>query len=322
MTAPASLSRRRGRCSTGGRRIPPAASPPLGHAQRGGAGPLKSAVQLAESASPSLEALAAHSEAAAELLAADDHRYKKVAVDLFAGSNLTAAGLGFLPVLGMTGVGVFPIPYIQLRPEELQTLQAQKNGADAKAQAALGGVVQAQLAGQLVTEVSAYRTADEAYRLAQGQLVPERTRAAASGDGEAQHALAEAQTQAEAFKTQRDQAQAQINYLLGHPIDAAIDFGQDPQKMIGELQAIYARQSPLDAHRQVLAQRVATTQAVETIVDKNLKVQELRIEPVSLIGRSLGRLISALSGSGQQVSEGAEICAHGGAEAVRRRCRG
>ena len=50
------------------------------------------------------------------------------------------------------------------------------------------------------------------------------------------------------------------------------------------LQRRLARDNPLAAARDVLKSRVDVAKAVETVIDKNLQTQKIRLEPVSLIG--------------------------------------
>ncbi|PIR18847.1 MAG: hypothetical protein COV48_05250, partial [Elusimicrobia bacterium CG11_big_fil_rev_8_21_14_0_20_64_6] len=72
----------------------------------------------------------------------------------------------------------------------------------------------------------------------------------------------------------------------------------DAESALAALDARASRLDPIAAARDALVSRLKIARAVETAVDKGLKVDRLRLEPISMVGRSLGRLIAALSGDG------------------------
>ncbi len=79
-------------------------------------------------------------------------------------------------------------------------------------------------------------------------------------------------------------------------MDAPLSFAPDPDTALAGFTGRVAALDPVGASRDALVSRVKIAQAVEAAADKNLKVDQLRFEPISLIATSLGRLINALSG--------------------------
>ncbi|MBI4422817.1 MAG: hypothetical protein HY554_03775, partial [Elusimicrobia bacterium] len=259
---------------------------------------LASTLAQAAKVSPSLEALALRSQAAAELARAGGHRVGKWGVDVYVGTFLTADGVGWIPALGVTGFGVFPIPWAQLRPDELKALEVKRHSSESAAFAHLRDWLETDLAAQLVSHYADYRAARETLQIAERELLPAREREAASGRPEAARALAQARLEAEDARSRGAKALGALNLLLGRPPEADLDLAQAPEELARQLRELVERTRPVEAKRRAFAQRVETARAVETIVDKDLKVKELRLEPVSLIGQALGRILSAFSGSG------------------------
>jgi hypothetical protein len=247
--------------------------------------------------SPSWDALAQRSAAAQELTEEASHRFQSVSADIVIGSNLTSTGLALLPAFGITGLAAFPIFNVALQPEELKELSVDRRGAEAQTYSRLHDKVGGDLALQLFQGYSAYRSSQESLEVYRSQIIPELEQ---GQDGSSQKAMAldQARLRAQALAGDAAQAQSQLNYLLGQPLSAPITLGDSLDTALVELKERLGKADPLDASRDVLTSRVKVAQSVEQIVDKNLTVQTIRVEPISLIGRSLGRLISALSGDG------------------------
>ncbi len=258
---------------------------------------LNEGIDAALKNSSSWDALAQRSQAAQELTEEASHRFQNVSADIVIGSNLTATGLALLPAFGITGLAVFPIFNVSLQPEELKDLSVERHGSEAQMYSRLHDKVGGDLALQLFSGYSAYRSSIASLQVFQNQIIPELEK---GQDGSTQKAmeLDQARLREKAMEGDARQAQSQLNYLLGQPLDSAIKLSDDMDTALGELQAKLAKADPLTASRDVLASRVKVAQSVETIVDKNLTVQTIRVEPISLIGRALGRLVSALSGDG------------------------
>ena len=72
----------------------------------------------------------------------------------------------------------------------------------------------------------------------------------------------------------------------------------DAESALSALAARSAALDPAAAAREALESRLKIARAVEQAVDKGLRVDRLRLDPISMVGRSLGRLIAALSGDG------------------------
>ena len=264
---------------------------------------LDSALNAVEMNSDSLESVALRSEAAQELIDAASRRIEKVTVDLNLGVNLTAAGVAWIPAFGITGLGLFPIVSVRIKPEELKELETSRRTGESAMYAGLSRNLQSQLAMQFFTAYNGYRSAKEALAIYEGEILPELRRAAQGGSASALRELAEAEAQFAGLKGEQGQTLSLLNHLLGRPGDHLIMDELAMERALEQLKARFTQDSPLDSKLSVLKSRVETARAVETIVDKNLKLQELRAEPVSLIGRSIGRLIDALSGSGDPSPE-------------------
>jgi hypothetical protein len=256
---------------------------------------MKGAFDQAARTSPNWEALALRSQAAAELLAASDRRVRKVDVDLNLGSNLTATGLALLPVFGITGLSAMPIVGVQLAPEELRQLDVARTGAEAGLYARLRDKAAADAALGLTRATIDASWLDRQQALYRDQLLPGLE---AAQDGSAAKALelSEARAAYADLAARRRQATAAMNQMLGRPLDSALSFAPDTGLALAAFAGRAAALDPVAAARDALASRVKIARAVEVAVDKHLKVDQLRLEPISLIGQSLGRLVSALSG--------------------------
>src|SRR6185312_14487456 len=86
------------------------------------------------------------------------------------------------------------------------------------------------------------------------------------------------------------------NLLLGRAADSELTVNMDERTALEALSRLLAAKRPVETQRRILQARVGVARAVEDMVDKNLKVDVLRLEPVSLVVRSLGRLMNALGG--------------------------
>ena len=253
------------------------------------------AFDQAAASAPNWEAMARRSEAARELMEASDRRVRKVELDVTLGTNLTATGVALLPLFGITGLGAMPVVGVSLAPEELRQLDVTRTGAQAglysrlrdkaSADASLDVTRAAVDASYLGRQIALYR--DELLpALEQGQ------------DGSSQKAreLTEARAAYADLRSRRQETGSALNQLLGRPLDAPLEFAPDPDLALAAFAGRSARLDPVAASRDALVSRVKIAQAVEAAADKNLKVEQLRFEPISLIGTSLSRLIAALSG--------------------------
>jgi hypothetical protein len=256
---------------------------------------LGQSLALAQKNSLSVEALAMRSQAARELVEAASGRFAKVSVDLNIGVNITAAGVAWIPAFGLTGLGIFPIFNVDLRPEELEALTVQRHESEAGLYTRLGDKVSGDIALQLFEAYAAFKSLDEMVGIYERELVP----GLAGGSGASvSFNLDKALSELDELKAKRKQSLSVINYLLGRPLGMSLTMEESLESALGRLSGAFSQKPPLEAGLDVLRSRLAIARASETIVDKNLRVQNIRIEPISLIGRSLGRLISALSGDG------------------------
>ncbi len=263
---------------------------------------LDQAAQEAFSRSHTREELVLREQSAEEMTKSNDHRIQKAFLDLHVGYGLTATGVGFLPQLGITGIPITPIFGFEFKPEELRELQQQEGQGQTEYYKALQGKLEAGLAVQFYQNVVAMDASARSINVMDGKLLPDLEAAAsrAKQAGNSTDAIA-AQRKYDAAVMRREQAglalkqsMSTINYLLGRGADSPLSLDITPDQALASLKEILARVKPVDAQQRVLDARVKTARAVQVMADKDLKKEQLAMEPVSIVVRSLGRLFSAL----------------------------
>ncbi|MCX5789372.1 MAG: hypothetical protein NTX64_12815, partial [Elusimicrobia bacterium] len=263
-------------------------------------GSFDQAFALAQRNSRSLAEIGLREQAAAAMAEANSHRIQNVKLDLVVGAGLTADGVGWIPGIGMTGVGVTPILTFELKPEELRELQVAQGKAETEMYAALKTQLEINLAVQFYQNAATAKATQAAYWTLDQQTIPrlrqELTQAAgADAKARAQRTLDEALQAEDQVWLAHRQALATLNYLLGRPPEAKLEVALSPEASLAELKRILAVKRPAETSRMILEQRVAVARAVETMADKDLKVEQLRLEPVSMVVRNIGRLLNTLS---------------------------
>lgn len=258
---------------------------------------MNAAFDQAVAKSASWEALARRSQAAQELLEASDRRIRKVDLDLSVGANITAAGVALIPAFGLTGLAVLPVVGVDLAPEELRELDVKRHGAESGLYSKLQDKTAADMAFNLTRALLDASYAAKQAALYEGELIPA-LEAAQDGSPAQAEKLRAARAALIDLNSRRYESQAAANHLLGRPMDSRLMLTVDADEALAALAGRAARLDPVAASRDALRSRLEIARAVETAVDKGLKVDRLRLEPISMIGRSLGRLISALSGDG------------------------
>ncbi len=253
------------------------------------------AFAAASANSENLYEIAKRQEAAEEMARAADHRVQKAWLDINVGMGLTAQGVGWLPSIGITGIPVTPVLGFELKPEEMRELQVTQHSQQAEYYNALKGRVEAGLAVQFYQNMVVLRSAESRLAVYDGRLLPELAAAAASGAPDAVRRHDEAKVAREKAALEFAHARETINFLLGRPADASVTAAIDERQALEALSRLLAAKDPVATQRRILEARVATAKAVEELVDKDLKVELLQLEPVSLVVRSLGRLMGALS---------------------------
>ncbi|MBI3504984.1 MAG: hypothetical protein HY059_09100 [Proteobacteria bacterium] len=261
------------------------------------------AFRLASQNSHNLAEIARRQEAAAHMTAANEGRIRRAYVDLVAGMNLTSSGLALIPQFGITGLPVMPILGFELQPAELETIQVRRGEAEKEMYENVKKKVELGLAVQFYNNVVLLKTAEDTAKVLDEQLVPrleaEAAQARASGNAAAaQMALARAKDQRNQIWLTAVHARQTLNHLLGRSPDAPIDVSVTVQSAFQSLQRIIAEKKPVETVKKILDARVQIARGVQTRVDKGLKIEELKFEPISLIMRSVGRLVSALSQAG------------------------
>ncbi|MBI5240288.1 MAG: hypothetical protein HY926_07425 [Elusimicrobia bacterium] len=254
----------------------------------------------------SLREVAQRVQAAAAMTEANDHRIQKAALDIVFGTGLTATGVAWIPQMALTGFPVMPVLQFELKPEELRELQTAQGAGQTEYFSRLKTRLEADLAVRFTQNLLAYQTALRAQGVLEGRLIPhleaalaaEQARAVPGGASVAATAAArrldEARGRLEQSRLAARQAQAAMNYLMGRPEGSELQIAVDGEAALAALDRILQAKDPVAAQRAVLASRVEVARAVETMVDKDLKVEQLTIEPVGLVVRTLGRLFTAI----------------------------
>lgn len=253
------------------------------------------AFAAASANSNNLFEIAKRQEAAEEMARAADHRVQKAWLDVNVGMGLTAQGVGWLPSIGITGIPVTPVLGFELKPEEMRELQVKEHTQQAEYYDALKTRVESGLAVQFYQNMVVLRSAESRLAVYDGRLLPELEAAAAAGGAEAQRRYDQAKVAREAAALDFAKARETINFLLGRPANARVEAAIDERQALEALSRLLAAKDPVGTQRRILQARVSTAKAVEDLVDKNLKVELLQLEPVSLVVRSLGRLMGALT---------------------------
>jgi hypothetical protein len=256
---------------------------------------MRGAFDQAAKSAPDLASLARRSLAARQLLDAADHRIQGVSLELDAGANLTATGIALIPALGVTGLGVWPILGVDVSPDELTGLETARRGAEAGLYSRLADKASADSALSVTRAAVDGSFLDREIALYRATILPQLERAQ-DGSSDRALALARARGALADLVSRRGQTALAMNQLLGRPLDATLTFAPDPGTAVAAFQGRAAALDPVAAARDALESRVKIARAVEAEVDKGLKVDQLRLEPISLIGKSLGRLVAALSG--------------------------
>ena len=254
------------------------------------------AFAAASASSHNLGEIAKRQEAAEEMARAADHRIKAW-LDINVGIGLTAQGVGWIPSLGITGIPITPVLGFELKPEEMRELQVKEHAQQSEYYKALKERVESGLAVQFYKNMVALRAAESQIAVYDGRVLPHLRDLAAAGAPGAVRRYDEAKLAREAALLEFAKSRETINYLLGRPAESKIEIAMDERQSLEALSRLLAAKDPVATQRRILAARVATSKAVEELVDKNLKVELLQLEPVSLVVRSFGRLLGAMTDS-------------------------
>ncbi|MBI4376686.1 MAG: hypothetical protein HY549_09585 [Elusimicrobia bacterium] len=234
--------------------------------------------------SHSLKEVALKQEAAQWMGRFNDHRIQKVFLDLHVGAGFNSHGVGWLPSMGITGIPVTPIFGLEFKPSELRELQLSQDKDQSEYYGQLKTRLESVLALNLFQNVAAYHAALEALRQ-YDRLIPQ-----LSG-----RQLDEAKAKREQVLLTGRSAVATLNHLLGRTAESPLEIDISAEQALAAVESILEAKKPRQAERRILEARVRLAQAHEQIVTKNLKVEQLATEPFSIFGRSLGRLVKALS---------------------------
>jgi hypothetical protein len=260
--------------------------------------------------SRSLSEIGYRGQAAALMAEAEAHRIQKLYLDVFIGSNLTADGVGWLPSIGVTGIPITPMLTFKLKPEELMELQVSENQALSSYYDGIKTKVEIDLAMELYRNIATWEHAWAQKEMLEREILPaleaDLARAQAGvtgGDREgtvaaAQKALDDARRRLTLVGERSAQTAGTLNYLMGRPPGAPVRLSMTSSQAFAQLQTLLADKHPVENDRRILADRVKWARDVEVRIDKGLKIEELRTEPVSLVLRSLIRLAGALTEDG------------------------
>ncbi len=275
---------------------PPAQAPPLSVSNLG------DAIQTAFKNS-SLESLALHQEEFQALAKADNHVTQKFWINLMIGADLTATGTGFLPSFGFTGFPILPIPGARFQPEELRELQVSADKGKSAYYGALESKLKIETALQMYQDVVQAKTAQSIIAQVDQKVIPDLNeklaQAQSSGDRARMSQIKKEIFNAKLWRAQmvltNDEAHSALNVLMGRPADSALSIDLSPEDAYQQLQETLKNQNLPEIQKTIFDARVQVAKAYQQMVDKNLKVQEVSADPISLTARTIGRLISALS---------------------------
>ncbi len=272
------------------------AAPPISVSDLGGA--LQTAFQ-----NSSLEALALHQEEFQALAKADNHVTQKFWINLMIGADLTATGTGFLPSFGFTGFPILPIPGARFQPQELKELQVKADRGQSAYYGALESKLQVETALQMYQDIVQAKAAQSIIAQMDEKVLPDLERQFSQAQASHDRARAD-KVQKEIFSAKlwraqmvltNDEAHSALNVLMGRPPDSPLSIDISPEKAYQQLQETLKGQNLVEAQKTIFAARVQVAKAYQKMVDRNLKVQDVSADPISLTARTIGRLISALS---------------------------
>ncbi len=275
---------------------PPAQAPPISVSNLG------DAIQTAFKNS-SLESLALHQEEFQALAKADNHVTQKFWINLMIGADLTATGTGFLPSFGFTGFPILPIPGARFQPEELRELQVSSDKGKSAYYGALESKLKIETALQMYQDVVQAKTAQSVIAQVDQKVIPDLneklSQAATSGDRARMSQIKKEIFNAKLWRAQmvliNDEAHSALNVLMGRPADSGLSIDLSPEEAYQQLEETLKNQNLPDIQKTIFDARVQVAEAYQKMVDKNLKVQEVSADPISLTARTIGRLINALS---------------------------
>ena len=271
---------------------------------------LTQAFDLARERSHGVHEMALREQSAALMMEAANSRVSKIAVDVHIGWNITASGVDWIPLFGLTGFGVIPILDLKLKPGELKELQVAQQQGNTEMYAKLKQKVEADLALQVYETYIVLKGSRDALALYESAYLPalaaalkaaQDAKAAGKGSDadvqKAQFAYDQAKLAAVRLKAQSLEAQAMFNFLMGDSMDHEVSTNVAPDEALKQLQDCLAKADPVGTRRDILDSRIVVARNMEQGVDKGLKLEEMQLEPVSMIIRSLARLIAALGDS-------------------------
>jgi len=253
-----------------------------------------------------LKEVALRQEAAAAMTEANDHRIQKAMVDLYVGTGLTATGTAWLPSIAMTGIPVWPVMRFEFKPDELRELQAAQGQGQSEYYRQLKVKLEADLAASFTQNFLAFDAAGRVAEVLRRDVIPQLVSELGAAQARelpggpdvpvtsASRRLDQARTRLSQAELAQAQARVNMNYLLGRPQDAPLEISLTQEQALEGLRRILAQKDPVAAQRKALAARVQVARAAEAVADKDLKVEQLAVEPISLVARSLGRLIKAV----------------------------
>jgi hypothetical protein len=178
-----------------------------------------------------------------------------------------------------------------LKSEELRELQVSQHSHQQAYYAALKTRMEMNVATQLYHNIIAYRGAQRQIETLDGQVLPELAKAREKN----QRQIDQARMARHEAELERAHAQASLNTLLGRPVDTPLVITIDEQQALKELAVLMKEKDVVATERAIMDARIGVARSVSEMIDKNMKVDVLQLEPVSLIVRAFGRLVGALS---------------------------
>ena len=147
-----------------------------------------------------------------------------------------------------------------------------------------------------------YKTAEQQARIVRDELIPKLQNDLSRAQGEQakriEFAIGQAREKFEQLLLIRDKTAATLNYLMGKAPGAAIQLDFTLEEALGQLQGLLTRGQPVATERRVLDAQIQVAQDLEIKTKKDLKIQELRTDPISPVVQEFGKLIAILTEDG------------------------
>ncbi|MBI4052155.1 MAG: hypothetical protein HY400_06590, partial [Elusimicrobia bacterium] len=237
--------------------------------------------------------LGERSQAASLMMEAVNHRISKIGLEIRSITNLTSSGVGWIPNVSLTGFGILPIliPSFELTSNELRELQVQEQKGRLSYYQNLEAKVKMDVTLKIFQNYATYKMLGEMIEVYRNQRIPELEKSGNSWE------LDQEKIRLLELEGSRKQTQQILNSLMGRPLETPISTDVSLSQAWAELLEYLKSRDAVQVWKNILSSRVEITQAVEGVVDGNLKKEKIRLDIVNVVGRQVTKLFGAWSGS-------------------------